>query len=184
MVISLRQRLAEFRDLLVSSARGDIALVIDIGRSVWPVAVDLPELELALINLVVNARDAMPDGGTIVITAKNTRLQPEDTPDAVRGEFVALTITDTGCGIADEILPKVFEPFFYDQTTEQGHWLGAVAGLRPHPPIGRHCNNRQQARERHCRDPLLAAQPPPAERARDHRRGYAAGRRKGLAGRG
>ncbi len=124
MVVSLRQRLAEFRDLLVSSARGDIALVIDIGRSVWPVAVDVHELELALINLVVNARDAMPDGGTIVITAKNTRVQPEDTPDAIHGEFVALTITDTGCGIADEILPKVFEPFFTTKQLDKGTGLG------------------------------------------------------------
>ena len=124
MVVSLRQRLAEFRDLLVSSARGDIALVIDIGRNVWPVAVDFHELELALINLVVNARDAMPDGGTIVITAKNTRLQPEDTPDAIRGEFVALTITDTGCGIADDILPKVFEPFFTTKRLDKGTGLG------------------------------------------------------------
>ena len=124
MVVSLRQRLAEFRDLLVSSARGDIALVIDIGRSVWPVAVDVHELELALINLVVNARDAMPDGGTIVITAKNTRVQPEDAPDAIRGEFVALTITDTGCGIADDILPKVFEPFFTTKQLDKGTGLG------------------------------------------------------------
>jgi CheY-like chemotaxis protein len=124
MVVSLRQRLAEFRDLLVSSARGDIALVIDIGRSIWPVAVDVHELELALINLVVNARDAMPDGGTIVISAKNTRLQPEDTPDAIRGKFVALTITDTGCGIADEILPKVFEPFFTTKRLDKGTGLG------------------------------------------------------------
>ena len=124
MVVSLRQRLAEFRDLLVSSARGDIALVIDIGRSIWPVAVDIHELELALINLVVNARDAMPDGGTIVITAKNTRVQPEDAPDAIRGEFVALTITDTGCGIADDILPKVFEPFFTTKQLDKGTGLG------------------------------------------------------------
>jgi len=124
MVVSLRQRLAEFRDLLVSSARGDIALVIDIGRSIWPVAVDVHELELALINLVVNARDAMPDGGTIVITAKNTRVQPEDTPDAIHGEFVALTIADTGCGIADDILPKLFEPFFTTKQLDKGTGLG------------------------------------------------------------
>ena len=71
IVISLRQRLAAFRDLLASSARGDIKLVIDVRRSIWPVAVDVHELELALINLVVNARDAMPDGGRITITARN-----------------------------------------------------------------------------------------------------------------
>jgi PAS domain S-box-containing protein len=123
-VISLRQRLAAFRDLLTSSARGDIKLVIDIRRDVWPVAVDVHELELALVNLVVNSRDAMPDGGTITITSKNVRLQPEDTPDRLSGEFVAMMVTDTGCGIAAEILPKVFEPFFTTKQLDKGTGLG------------------------------------------------------------
>jgi two-component system NtrC family sensor kinase len=124
IVISLRQCLAASRDLLASSARGDIKFVVDIRRSVWPVAVDIHELELALINLVVNARDAMPDGGTITITAKNVWLQPEDTPDNLRGEFVALAVTDTGCGIEAEILPKVFEPFFTTKELDKGTGLG------------------------------------------------------------
>ena len=123
-VISLRQRLAAFRDLLASSARGDIELVIDVGRNVWPVAVDVHELELALINLVVNARDAMPDGGMITIGAKNVHLQADDTPDRLSGEFVALTVTDTGCGIAPDILPKVFEPFFTTKQLDKGTGLG------------------------------------------------------------
>jgi CheY-like chemotaxis protein len=123
-VISLRQRLAAFRDLLASSARGDIELVIDVGRNVWPVAVDVHELELALINLVVNARDAMPDGGMIRIGAKNIHLQPEETPDRLGGEFVALTVADSGCGIAPEILPKVFEPFFTTKQPDKGTGLG------------------------------------------------------------
>jgi PAS domain S-box-containing protein len=124
IVISLRQRLAEFRDLLASSARGDITLVIDIPRNIWPVAVDIHELELALINLVVNARDAMPGGGTTMITAKNLRLQSENTPDGLCGEFVALTVTDTGCGIEADILPKVFEPFFTTKQLDKGTGLG------------------------------------------------------------
>ena len=124
IVISLRQRLTEFHDLLASSARGDIKMMVDIGRSVWPVAVDIHELELALINLVVNARDAMPGGGTVTITAKNLRIQPEDTPDGLRGEFVALTVTDTGCGIKADILPKVFEPFFTTKQPDKGTGLG------------------------------------------------------------
>jgi PAS domain S-box-containing protein len=123
-VISLRQRLAEFRDLLASSARGDIELVIDVGRNVWPVAVDVHEVELALINLVVNARDAMPDGGMITIDARNVHLQPDDTSDHLSGEFVALTVTDTGCGIEPEILPKVFEPFFTTKQPDKGTGLG------------------------------------------------------------
>jgi PAS domain S-box-containing protein len=124
IVISLRQRLTEFRDLLASSARGDIKLMVDIWPSVWPVAVDIHELELGLINLVVNARDAMPGGGTVTITAKNLRLQPEDTPDGLRGEFVALTVTDTGCGIKADLLPKVFEPFFTTKQPDKGTGLG------------------------------------------------------------
>jgi two-component system, NtrC family, sensor kinase len=124
IVISLRQRLAAFRDLLASSARGDIKLVIDVRRSVWPVAVDVHELELALINLVVNARDAMPDGGRITITARNVGLQPEDTPERLKGEFVALMVTDTGCGIEAGLLSKVFEPFFTTKQLDKGTGLG------------------------------------------------------------
>jgi PAS domain S-box-containing protein len=123
-VISLRQGIAAFRDLLVSSARDDIKVVIDIHRNVWPVLVDVHELELALVNLVVNSRDAMPDGGTITITARNVRLQPEDTPEHLRGEFVALLVADTGCGIEAGVLPKVFEPFFTTKQLEKGTGLG------------------------------------------------------------
>lgn len=123
-IISLRQRLTAFRDLLASSARGDIKLAIDIRRNIWPVAVDLHELELALINLTVNARDAMPDGGSITISARNDLLQPEDTPEGLSGEFVALMVTDTGSGIEPETLPKVFEPFFTTKQPDKGTGLG------------------------------------------------------------
>jgi PAS domain S-box-containing protein len=123
-VISLRQRFAAFRDLLASPARGDIGLLIDIRRNIWPVVVDVHELELALINLVVNARDAMPDGGNITITAKNVRLQPEDTPEHLSGEFVALMVMDTGSGIPADVLPKVFEPFFTTKQPDKGTGLG------------------------------------------------------------
>ena len=123
-MISLRQRLAAIRDLLASSARGDIELAIDVARNVWPVAVDVHELELALINLVVNARDAMPEGGTITVAARNVHLRPEDTPEHLSGEFVALTVADTGTGIKPDVLPKVFEPFFTTKQPDKGTGLG------------------------------------------------------------
>jgi PAS domain S-box-containing protein len=123
-IIDPGERLAGFRDVLASSARGDIALEIRTPRKTWPVAVDVGELELALINLVVNARDAMPEGGTITITCRNVRLSPPDAPEGLSGEFVALAVRDTGVGIPPEILPKVFEPFFTTKPAPQGTGLG------------------------------------------------------------
>ena len=123
-VIDLRQRLAAVRDVLASSARGNIELTIDIPPGTWPVAVDVAELELALVNMVVNARDAMPAGGAISITAKNLKLRADDTPDGVTGDFVAVSIADTGSGIVPEILSRVFEPFFTTKGREHGTGLG------------------------------------------------------------
>jgi PAS domain S-box-containing protein len=123
-VIDLRQRLAELHDLLVSSDRSDINLAKEIPHDLWPVAVDVHELELALVNLVVNSRDAMPDGGTITIAAENVVLEPEDTPEHLRGDFVALRVSDNGCGIEADILPKVFEPFFTTKRLDKGTGLG------------------------------------------------------------
>ena len=124
IVVSLRQSVAAFRELLASSARGDIKLVIEIPRNIWLVAVDVHELELPLVNLVVNSRDAMLDGGTITITAQNVRLRPEETPEHLCGEFAALAVTDTGCGINADVLPKVFEPFFTTKQLGKGTGLG------------------------------------------------------------
>jgi PAS domain S-box-containing protein len=123
-IVHLRDRLAAFRDVLASSARGDIKLTIDIRRTVWPVSVDVAELELALVNLVVNARDAMPNGGAIMISANNKALHSDDTAEALHGDFVAVSVADTGCGVEPELLTKVFEPFFTTKQREQGTGLG------------------------------------------------------------
>jgi PAS domain S-box-containing protein len=123
-VVDLGRRLASFRDVLASSARGNIELEIEIPPDTWPILVDVSELELALVNVTVNARDAMPDGGTISIGARNVDLQPADTPDGISGAFVALSVADDGVGIDDEILPKVFEPFFTTKAIEEGTGLG------------------------------------------------------------
>jgi PAS domain S-box-containing protein len=123
-VIDLSERIDGFRDVLSSTAHGGVAVDIRVPEKTWPVAVDIGELELALINLVVNARDAMPEGGTITITGRNLRLSPSDTPEGLAGEFVALAVRDTGSGIPDEILPKVFEPFFTTKPAPQGTGLG------------------------------------------------------------
>jgi PAS domain S-box-containing protein len=118
------QTVAAFRDVLASSARGKIELCIEIPQAVWPVSIDIPEFELTLVNLVVNARDAMPDGGSITLSAENVALHGGETAEGIKGEFVALTIKDTGAGIPPEILPKIFEPFFTTKSPDKGTGLG------------------------------------------------------------
>ncbi len=90
----------------------------------WPVLVDVSELELAIVNMAVNARDAMSQGGAISVTAENVQLTRGDTPDQLEGEFVALTVADTGHGIPPDILAKVFDPFFTTKEEGKGTGLG------------------------------------------------------------
>ena len=122
--VDLNQTVAAFRDVLSSSARGKFDLNIEIPQDVWPVSIDIPEFELALVNLVVNARDAMPEGGSISLTGDNVTLYGGETIEAIKGEFVALTVSDTGTGIAPENLPKIFEPFFTTKSAGKGTGLG------------------------------------------------------------
>jgi len=113
-----------FRDVLASSARGNIELRIDIPKDIWPISVDVSEFELALVNLAVNARDAMPDGGTLTVAGVNRTLRGEETAEHLSGDFVALSLADTGSGIPPELIGKVFEPFFTTKSDGKGTGLG------------------------------------------------------------
>jgi PAS domain S-box-containing protein len=121
--VELHRAVAGFRDMLVSSARGNIELRIEIPPDTWPVSIDVAEFELALVNLVVNARDAMPEGGSVAIAAANVTLGGEHR-EALAGEFVALTVSDTGTGIPADMLAKVFDPFFTTKPAGKGTGLG------------------------------------------------------------
>jgi two-component system NtrC family sensor kinase len=123
-VIDPRNQLPKIRDMLQSSLRGDIAISLDIPSGIWPVRVDLGELELALLNLAINARDAMPSGGTLTLSARNTTLGGGIGAEDPKGDFVALSIRDTGVGIPSDVLPKVFEPFFTTKEVGKGTGLG------------------------------------------------------------
>jgi two-component system NtrC family sensor kinase len=123
-VIELRQHLPKLRDMLRSSLRGDIAINVDIATGLWPVKVDPGELELAILNLGINARDAMPEGGALTLSARNTSLGGDATGDSPRGDFVAISVRDTGVGIPSDVLPKVFEPFFTTKEVGKGTGLG------------------------------------------------------------
>ncbi len=125
-VIDLSQRLPLIRELLVRSLRTDIDLKIkvDVPDGDCAVRVDPGEFELAILNLAVNAKDAMPNGGTLSIRAKPVRLKGEASEEGLRGDFVAVRVADTGHGIAPDILTRVFEPFFTTKEVGKGTGLG------------------------------------------------------------
>lgn len=124
VVVDLHSRIGVVRDMLAPSLRGNIELVVDIEDKIWPVEVDLGELELALVNIAVNARDAMPEGGTITLQARNVVLTPGTAAGSLEGDFVALAIIDTGTGISAEVLQRVFEPFYTTKPVGKGTGLG------------------------------------------------------------
>ncbi|TPN99772.1 PAS domain-containing sensor histidine kinase [Mesorhizobium sp. B1-1-5] len=123
-VVSLAERVEAVRAMIAGSMRKSVKLVAAVGPETWPVKVDPGELELGLVNIAFNARDAMPDGGLVTITAENVLLSSEDNAAGLQGEFVALRVTDTGIGIAADVLPQVFEPFFTTKGPEKGTGLG------------------------------------------------------------
>jgi PAS domain S-box-containing protein len=124
IVVDLRERIESVHAMLLGSLRGNIELVCNVPADLWPVEIDVAEFELALVNIAVNARDAMPGGGTIAISARNANLGPRDKVDQLEGEFLALSVKDTGMGIAPDILPRVFEPFFTTKGVGKGTGLG------------------------------------------------------------
>ncbi|HEV2302555.1 MAG TPA: CHASE domain-containing protein [Stellaceae bacterium] len=122
--IDLTQRMREIGEMLARSLREDIAVNLDLPDSLWPVVADPAEFELALLNIGVNARDAMPEGGRFRVTARNVSFAAgEAEEDGLVGDFVELTLSDSGVGMEPEVKAHAFEPFF---TTKE---IGAGSGL-------------------------------------------------------
>jgi len=124
-IIDLGERMPLICDLIKHSLRPGITLQCKVAPHTWPVKVDASELELALLNLAVNARDAMPDGGAITIQVGNLHLDGSLNPvDALSGEFVGILVQDTGHGVPTELIERVFEPFFTTKEVGKGTGLG------------------------------------------------------------
>jgi two-component system, NtrC family, sensor kinase len=123
-VIDLSKLLPDLKDMLHRSLRGDIEIKVDVPTEPCAVRVDPSELELAILNLAVNARDAMPHGGTLALRAKPVKLRGEAVEEGLQGDFVALRVSDNGSGIPSEALPHVFEPFFTTKEAGKGTGLG------------------------------------------------------------
>ncbi len=121
--VDLARHLVQLQDMLRSSLRGDIAIEVHAPDELWWAKVDLSELELAILNLAVNARDAMPGGGRLTIAAQNVVLTDAATI-GLTGDYVALSVGDTGAGIPPDMLSRVFEPFFTTKEVGKGTGLG------------------------------------------------------------
>jgi len=126
-IISVNQTVSDTGTLLERLIGEDISLVKILDYNVKSVEVDPSQLSQVIVNLAVNARDAMPMGGTLTIETKNIYLDDEFAKtnfDGQGGDFVMLSVSDTGIGMNDEVLQQIFEPFFTTKETGKGTGLG------------------------------------------------------------
>jgi signal transduction histidine kinase/CheY-like chemotaxis protein len=119
--VDLHRLIVGMHELLDRSLRGDVQFQSEFAEHLWPVEVDPGELELVILNLAVNARDAMPTGGIVTISASNA---PAMADHELTGDFVRLDISDTGMGMAPDVLSHAFEPFFTTKEVGKGSGLG------------------------------------------------------------
>jgi signal transduction histidine kinase/ActR/RegA family two-component response regulator len=123
--VDAAEQLRGMRSLIAGALRPDIELRLELPAETLPVELDSVQFEVALLNLAVNARDAMPRGGRFVVRAEARRLaEPAGLADGLRGEFVAVEVTDTGTGMAPDVMVRVFEPFFTTKPLGHGTGLG------------------------------------------------------------
>jgi PAS domain S-box-containing protein len=121
MIVDLNESIRNMRTMIESSLRGNIVYDENVGDGVWPVKVDLAELELGIVNIAVNARDAMPNGGRFSLSVSNATVDQEIGENRA---FVAISFSDTGTGIPPNLLSKMFDPFFTTKEVGKGTGLG------------------------------------------------------------
>jgi signal transduction histidine kinase/ActR/RegA family two-component response regulator len=123
--VDLNDTVVSMRDLLQSTLGGSVRLETVLQPGLWPALVDPTQIELIILNLAINARDAMEVGGGLTVETANASLaerqRPEEPP---AGDYVAVTVSDTGSGMSPEVLARVFEPFFTTKPIGKGSGLG------------------------------------------------------------
>ncbi|GJD79363.1 response regulator [Methylobacterium gregans] len=124
--VSLNRTVASMHDLLTSSIGGAVRIEIALHEGLWPALVDATQVELVILNLAINARDAMAVGGRLTIeTANMTVGAPPTRPEHPQpGAYVMVSVSDTGTGMPPEVLARVFEPFFTTKAVGKGSGLG------------------------------------------------------------
>lgn len=124
--LDLNDTVLGMRDLLQTTLGGSVRLTTDLGSGLWPALADPTQLELIVLNLAINARDAMEVGGTLTLRTMNLHLAapPARPEEPEPGDYVCLSVSDTGSGMAPEVLAKAFEPFFTTKGAGRGSGLG------------------------------------------------------------
>ncbi|HKB90436.1 MAG TPA: PAS domain-containing protein, partial [Opitutaceae bacterium] len=125
--VDLRSLLADIEDIARKTFPRSIRLLTEMQDGLWPVLGDITQLHQVLLNLAVNARDAMPVGGTLTFSAQNLVIDQQyagTSREALPGSYVMLSVSDTGQGIAPEIRERIFEPFFTTKGVGEGTGLG------------------------------------------------------------
>ncbi|MCX7822069.1 MAG: PAS domain S-box protein [Syntrophobacterales bacterium] len=126
-VLNINKVLEDLEKMLIRLIGEDISMKLILSEEIYPVMLDRGLFEQSIVNLVVNARDAMPEGGTIIIETTNVELDESYTSSHLGvspGEYVLISVTDTGVGMDKEILPKIFDPFFTTKEKGKGTGLG------------------------------------------------------------
>jgi CheY-like chemotaxis protein len=125
--VDLNQIVREAASLLERLVRSDVRVTLALKHPLPAVAADLAQLKQVVVNLALNARDAMPDGGTLVLETRNIFLDDgyaSMNPDVVAGNYVMIAVSDTGSGIPPELMDRVFDPFFTTKEVGKGTGLG------------------------------------------------------------
>jgi PAS domain S-box-containing protein len=122
----VNQLIADLEDLIRQTMGPTVEVAVSFANDLWPTKIDVPQLESALLNLCINARDAMPDGGKLSIETANQWLDEEAAREreVLSGHYVSVSVTDNGTGMAADVIARAFDPFFTTKPLGQGTGLG------------------------------------------------------------
>ncbi len=126
-VLDLNEAVREVSRMLERLIGEDVSMIQDLAADLWPIKADRVQMEQILVNLAVNSRDAMPNGGRIELTTSNVTLTEHDQAllvDAEPGDYVRLEFKDNGCGMNQEVRSRAFEPYFTTKESGKGTGLG------------------------------------------------------------
>lgn len=127
VVLDMNSLIRDTEKLLNRLIGADIALVLDLKEDLWKINADKGQMEQIIMNLILNARDAMPTGGSLIVATNNVELDESyglTHSEAHAGRFVLLAVSDNGCGMDKETMARVFEPFFTTKDADKGTGLG------------------------------------------------------------